>query len=485
VRTARLGWSLIQVLCLAACASVSVRPAHRAPDGDEREGMPFYLQRPYVVIEQEIPIEGSEGYLAANYDPRLKRYYLTSPVPGELAQVTGLDKVGIPFESVAVLNESVVLGEPFTDVETKDETEKPATEKDAGTQSSESNVASASGTLKWDSTVPQVLREGKAISIVFLPDLDEKYVVSVRGGLGTADSKVALGPGGTANQFEANVDNREVGRFIFDEVAKFTNLAVDLIKVKRKLLAPAVPLGETEADVEVKDKPLVPALLRYIYVGFAVPGMYPILKNSEYGPEAGCFEWSGMATFSSPDPFLRGAQWPFTRYAVRMRREFLLYIEDFKNTPSVVKERKAATLAQAGKDLRAFCEALPSNIPIEVSFAMPGPQPTTTKVTLKVTMDCEETVAANEGQGLEDSSVATAFVFRSDGFTATTGAAWEAVYDPAVGKPLIDKEVRKQALAFQGLNALGKGPGRFRDRLRAPHLSAIVVIQTPPPGNAK
>jgi hypothetical protein len=327
--------------------------------------------------------------------------------------------------------------------------------------------------LKWDSTVPQVLRDGKAISIVFLPDLDEKYVVSVQGGLGTAASKVALGPGGTANQFEANVDNREVGRFIFDEVAKFTDLAVDLIKVKNKLLAKVADVGETET--ELVDKQPVPAVLRYIYVGFAVPGMYPILKNSEYGPLSSCVVCPGQATFSTQDPFLRGAQWPFTRYSVRLRREFVLYIEDFTRPPT--PEEKTARKAQGDNDFKDFCKQIPKDLPIQVSIPRPPAVPTA--VTLTVSIDGEGSLSANDGKV---STERMTFAFKSTGFVPNPVAKWTDVYDD-VGKPLIDAAVREAVRKVKAMDTLGAGSSKVLKQFLDVKRSEVVVREPQVTGN--
>src|SRR5678815_2135579 len=59
----RLVGFVLGISALVGCARVTVRPASK--DSNERAGIPFYMQRPYVAIKQEIPAEGEEGYLVA------------------------------------------------------------------------------------------------------------------------------------------------------------------------------------------------------------------------------------------------------------------------------------------------------------------------------------------------------------------------------------------------------------------------------------
>jgi len=57
---------LIAQSVLLGCAKVEVHPA--SWETTEREGIPFYLQRPYVVVQKSFPIEGEEGYLFGTID---------------------------------------------------------------------------------------------------------------------------------------------------------------------------------------------------------------------------------------------------------------------------------------------------------------------------------------------------------------------------------------------------------------------------------
>src|SRR5438552_4142025 len=76
VRASHSTWVIACLILTGSCAKVTVRPSSRSLDRAEHEGMPFYLQRPYVVIEREMPIEGCEGYLSALYDPNTDTYEL-------------------------------------------------------------------------------------------------------------------------------------------------------------------------------------------------------------------------------------------------------------------------------------------------------------------------------------------------------------------------------------------------------------------------
>lgn len=388
----------LAALMIAGCATVTVAPADL--NKRERCGVPFYLQRPYVAIKREVPVEGDEGFLVATIDrdsdelilqnlPLKVKMCLSEFAPSPSGEIR------VPFHSVKTLPNipAVALDAvPYRELAANaaagkgtSGTGKPGEEKEeaAGEKASDTQaMTAASGIAKFDPSVPQSIDAGSYLEVIFLPDLDEKYTVDTRAGLGTASMSVAHGPGNTLNQFQTEMDNRELGKFVFESLAKVRDLALKKVGLD-SIAGPTVEEGDLPAEggatsgtrkgpgAKPRPKTKESVLLKYIYLGYATPGLFPILKDKEY-------KYAQECTLSERDPFLVKAVWPYTRYSLRVRRELSLWAPGMKPglhrnsdkpKPETIRRTAAQNALKKGTVLRAV---VPGGSEDEVEFTVEG-----------------------------------------------------------------------------------------------------------------
>lgn len=133
-----------------------------------------------------------------------------------------------------------------------------------------------------DPTTNPVIRVDERFQIVMLQDFEEQYAVQVDGGLGIASAKLGLENGWMLENSEYQVNNQEVGKFVFHQLEKFVDLG---LKVAESELLPSATSSTEAADAlskageEVGNAPNVMLHIRYVLE--AQPGVYPILKPWE------------------------------------------------------------------------------------------------------------------------------------------------------------------------------------------------------------
>lgn len=299
---------LIAQAVLLGCAKVEVHPA--SWETTEKEGIPFYLQRPYVVVQKSFPIEGEEGYLFGTIDRSTGTVHFQD-MSDKLSKRIGVGKE-IPISTIR--KEERELGRTHSAEDVVRDHEPPSEEAERERSTEEEVVTDASGIAKWDASVPDTVEINEFFKIVYLPDLDEKYVISPSAGIGSARLSVAMGPGGVINQFQVNLDNSEIGKFVMNSAKTVVSLAEKAADLSIGKLFSAVDIVEARAIV-----------VKYIYIGYATPGIYPILKNSEYAKSHGR---------AVQDPYLIPAEWPYTRFSVKVKKQVLLVADPLLDTVS-------------------------------------------------------------------------------------------------------------------------------------------------------
>lgn len=314
-------------LSLANCAKIRVQPAD--PNSTERDGVVIYPQRPYLVVKEEFPVEGDEGYLVGTFT----QGFVTIRANELLAARFGEKDIRVPASAIRVSVSADEGGGGRGELKSDEGEEKgeepPEQEESSETDEKKTVYTKATGSLSWDPTVPSQEDISDLFKIVYLPDLDEKRVVGASAGIGTVDYSVALGPGGVVNRFQATIDNSALGEFLIDTAKD----VIEIAKKAAKLAAKAALLSALEEEGKIL-KEGQQILIKYTYVGNATPGLYPILKASEY---AGKHARTPVA-----DPLLVPAEYPYTRVAFKLRRELVLEAADFasvsKNAASAPRE---------------------------------------------------------------------------------------------------------------------------------------------------
>ncbi len=133
-----------------------------------------------------------------------------------------------------------------------------------------------------DPKTPPIIKVCDLYDITFLPDYSEQYVIQVRGGLGKAKADIGLEYGWNVEQFSTEVDNTELGKFIFENVSKVVDLGITA-------LSPAEAAAEAiDASPEITDdsaagktlqsKGVKTVWLKVVVLDMAVPGLHPLAK---------------------------------------------------------------------------------------------------------------------------------------------------------------------------------------------------------------
>lgn len=124
--------------------------------------------------------------------------------------------------------------------------------------------------------------------VLYLPDFDEQYAVEVKPGLGMAGAGVGMENGWMVERAALQIDNRELGKFVFSNIQKAIDLGLDALKtaiapgsVQAEAAAQAAGQAAAAKAIAQAGEDGRPVLLRVRYVIEAQPGLYPVLKPAE------------------------------------------------------------------------------------------------------------------------------------------------------------------------------------------------------------
>jgi hypothetical protein len=293
-------------LMVASCASVTVQDA--APNdgrGDNlKDGYLYYPRRPYLHVKKEFPLEGGEGYIQAK---RTKDGILFRSPWDERLQA-------LPLGAILTRNKTGDL----TSGEKKDD-EGGATASTENSSEDRQTLSKATATAGYNPAVKEIEPLGDLFDIVYLPDVDNPRVLNASAPLGTADVSLAYGPGNTFNTFQTTADNREIGYVVKDLVDTTIKVAKKVAEMQTGLATLTSGQMDTLAsDYKIGDT----MLLKYRYVAYATPNLTPLVKEREFA------DARARSIFHEEDPYLRRPEYPYTRFAFKIRTEFSLIKED-------------------------------------------------------------------------------------------------------------------------------------------------------------
>lgn len=284
---------LLATLLIQGCASVTVQ---KYTDSQTKEGLPFYLPRPYVSIFEPFVVASKVFLVSGQVSPD-GLYILidnsTDNLSGYLHSDPSAEKIKIPIKQVRNNSKKQSLNRGFEQSEDVPST-SPAENSDAKNQGAKENKESAStstnestssagkikATVTNDNSAFAITPGRKFFDIVWLPDFEEKYLVQVKPGLGSADVGMRLGQGWSLQGLNANVDN---SKLIEPLLAAYTDIVAGLSKLTQSKLAPASLLskGGEQAFETSSATPGARLTIKVTIVRIAAPGIYPILKKSE------------------------------------------------------------------------------------------------------------------------------------------------------------------------------------------------------------
>lgn len=292
-RAARTGVAILLTL-LASTSCATVRSRKVASDGSfvGREGIPYYLPRPYLAVKQPFPVYGAdflaqgevdaEGHVtvdAATLPEALRNYLATastdpkrSHVPGSALRLHSSDATpdkGKKEDDDATKKDED--GEEGGEEAGGEEKEEPEEKTDAGSE------------IDAKGTTSPLVPISEVFDVIFLPDFEEKYVIRLRPRMGKLAATIGLN-GGMLGGLAVNLDNTAIASMVTKSVETATDVAKEIT------LGKLLPAGDAAEEVnklqsaaEEEKKPQR-VTLRVRYAAEALPGLYPILKPGEQCP---------------------------------------------------------------------------------------------------------------------------------------------------------------------------------------------------------
>lgn len=341
---------------VGGCADVVVRKV--TPENDvSLDGFRYYLPRPHLALAKAMPVAGDEFVVVGEVGPDGVR------IPVEtLPEALRYHFRGDGGGGVIVPSSEVGDGR-LPDVLTKSAAAegKPATFASAG--------SAAEGAGPQGTTVGLAAGD---MSIVYLPDWDQQYAIKYKAGLGkvdTGESGLRLRHGWMLDNVSLSIDNVELGKFVFGQIDKFTDLVSLVGARKQKVLDQFSGTLTKSAATEGGARQRVQ--LRVTYAILAQPGVYPFLKPCEEARyREQCCGGTGAAgsTGSARTPATSAANWvfvpypPFTVVAYQVKRSVAVELLSMEQ-PGGARTNEAGA-SSAGADVlrwvRKFVPALKS-----------------------------------------------------------------------------------------------------------------------------
>jgi hypothetical protein len=281
---------LVAGVMLAGCATVKIQ---RVGPGPQPEGLPFYLPRPYVSVYEPFVI-ATKAYLVEGELSADGKHILLTNVVGDLDGHLKL-KLGtaIPASMVVPLGTAPAApskGGPEaggTAAAPAPGAAAPSPAKTPADTAAPTPAQPGVSAMKVtsDATAFFVTPNRRYFDVLWLPDFDEKYVIQSKPRLGGASVQVSLAQGWALQGLNTSVDNSAITKPLLDLYGTSLGLIGDLAKAK---LAPITAiLGKPQASVTPDKSALsfgggAPITLKVTIVQVVAPGLYPVLKPSEF-----------------------------------------------------------------------------------------------------------------------------------------------------------------------------------------------------------
>jgi len=299
------------VVYLGACARVRVTRITGENEASAT-GFRYYLPRPYLALTKPVVVAGdvvlTPGEVSERGDVLVDELHVPEHVKKAFRwdPEMGMYRIGVSDGLIQTPLDEPAQGADATstaaggDEADKDDSKKTGEEEQGaddksklkkppkGGNSSATGGSSATEVPSAGSVVP-LGDPASGMSIVYLPDWEEQYAISYRAGFGrvsTGEKGLRFRHGWMLDNVSLEVDNQELGKFIFGQIDKFTDVASLVSARKNKVLAAFAGAGpdvESEAAATgfLEQMTGRTVMLRISYVLEAQPGLYPLLKPSE------------------------------------------------------------------------------------------------------------------------------------------------------------------------------------------------------------
>jgi hypothetical protein len=307
-----LGLAIVASLLLGGCARIAINKVP-VPDetgewgvGDKKraakmEGLRFYRPRPYLAVKKAFPVGGDDFFVVGKVDDAGALVTVDAKsIPPDLSshfKLGGKGEAALPLSAVKVnlpkTHGGAGDGAPSDNAGDRKKSDPAPGEEEEPEQPANTKKIKSEATIitGGDPASSPKLEVNEYFDLIYLPDFNEQYAIKVKAGIGSATADVGLENGWMLERSNITMDNSAIGHFIFSNIEKFIDIAVDVAKAAINpagaLASGALGAGHeiptAQADAKAMKETLggKNVLLRVRYFLEAQPGLYPILKPWE------------------------------------------------------------------------------------------------------------------------------------------------------------------------------------------------------------
>ena len=319
--------SVLAVLLGTACSDVRVLKVpsptqydhwddERQRCADSMEGFRFYMQRPFIVVNEPFPLT-SKSYIVDGYvSPDRGHVVVTAPQGETLGGVLKTCRYCTATTAGSPQSAAEKYSFPYSALRLRGGSPQSAREGAGAPQSTGEGtqlvMPEGEGSLGITEIGARVTNEPypttllrRYIDIVNLPDFDEQFAVRRIQGLGSVSSELTTGQGNILQGFNARVNNEDLSRLAYGMIHAGAQALTS--KGINALGLPALPAGSTgivPGDSPDSGKPesvseklgnlrYEPISLVISVIYYATPGVYPIMKPREV------VDWQRVGAFQT------------------------------------------------------------------------------------------------------------------------------------------------------------------------------------------
>lgn len=257
-------------------------------EADAMEGVRYYLPRPFVHLKQPVAVAQRVAFLSFRRDGN--GYVLETPErnPTWVTKVAP-KRISITQALAAMLAANAVETRGANVEQSGSVDDNAASMPSTADQKPPTTLQGKTGFINKEDPVTKL---SAILDVVYLPDMEEQYVIQPNVGLGTADLEFQLRNGWAAEVFSQKVDNSNLIPYVIDQVENASTAALNIAKNWAPAAfglpsLPAMQQSGTVAEDGSVDATKVSNFLGEILlfkiaeVKIAQPGLYPILKPRE------------------------------------------------------------------------------------------------------------------------------------------------------------------------------------------------------------
>jgi hypothetical protein len=275
---------------------------------DQMKGVRYYLPRPFLNLKASVPVAQRVAFITFQYDVMTGNYKLILPdsAPTWVRRVAPTQlSIAQAFAATAVTLPKASTGGALQGSTVGVETNATTTPTNAAPQETPAQTITASTGFIND-TDP-VTKLGPLFDVVYLPDMEEQYVIQPHTGFaGQADVETKLRNGWAAETFSQKVSNAQLIPYVIRQFQQASDTAAKIATTWLPTATLGLPPNTSLADMmkfiskgpgglqagKVEGTNEAPALTAQDVLGRALifkiaevrvaqPGLYPILKPRE------------------------------------------------------------------------------------------------------------------------------------------------------------------------------------------------------------